>query len=163
MEYEIAQICLKGHVIHKNILSIKEIKDKYCERCGSVLIHECQSCHMPIRGEEKISPWVGGLSNRYYHIPAYCYNCGNPYPWTRDIIDNTNAFIDENMPELSQEERSDLKARIPDITFESSKLPLSASRIAKYLAKVSSLAKEGFKNNIFGITLELAKRYIWPA
>lgn len=160
MEYKIAQICLNGHTLSINY-EAEYRPDRRCTQCGAKTIIACPSCNAPIHGGY-IADIV--FSNGFsYERPAYCHECGEPYPWTKTAIQNANAFIDENMPELTPKEQADFKARVPDIMFETSETPLSSMRISKYLKKVSAIAQEGFKHNLFGVTLEIAKRLIWPA
>ena len=75
--YDIAQICLKGHVVNDLVRSEPGQSKKFCDECGEATITECPNCGESIEGA-----WAG---DDYYPLrepPGYCPSCGKPYPWT---------------------------------------------------------------------------------
>lgn len=77
--YDTMQVCKKwGHQITAFYDSSPKTRKKYCDKCGSETITQCEKCSANIRG--------------YYHMdyavdltgtptPSNCHNCGNAYPW----------------------------------------------------------------------------------
>jgi hypothetical protein len=77
-KYDIAQICLNGHVINDSTYQFPEGNKKFCQRCGKPTIVSCQDCGCPIRGN-----YIAVVDPAsHYTAPAYCEDCGEPYPWT---------------------------------------------------------------------------------
>lgn len=82
--YDVAQICLNGHVINEYATSYPEFNKNHCLQCGSKTIEKCPSCAENIQGfyhtPGAIS--VGGEKT----APRFCHSCGKPYPWTETAI-----------------------------------------------------------------------------
>lgn len=156
--YKTAQICANGHVITANI-SNQESMEKFCSNCGAETLTTCKSCNAPIRGYHYIT---GVIPSVNYHAPSYCYNCGKPYTWTQAKLDAAKELIKE-MDELSPEEKEKFNSSLPDIIVDTPKTAVAVTRIRKYMNKISSTSKDGIKQLFFDITIEAAKRAIWPS
>lgn len=155
--YATAQVCLNGHAITGDI-SLSEGLEKFCSTCGAKTITACPSCHAPIRGKY-VEPSVFFLSS--YTSPAYCHECGKPFPWTESALSAATELV-EDMEELNGDDQEKFKKSIMDIAFESPRTSLAANRIAKYLRRVTPATQEAFKTIMYGIATEAAKRLIWP-
>ncbi len=155
MEYDFATICLNGHVISYRTAN----KQLFCEECGKKTFSYCPHCNSPIHGKA-IIPGVVDLTG-YYEKPYYCYNCGEPYPWTRQIIDHAVelASLDE---ELTEEDIKLIKEAIPDLIVETPTTPLAVVKYKKGISNASSFVIEGLKQILFGVLAEVAKRAIFP-
>lgn len=130
--YTTAQICLNGHAVTSDIRCTCEL-ETYCSKCGAKTLTACPNCGTPIRGKydavgEPVIPYR-------YSPPAYCRNCGAPFPW--------------------------IKAALPDILNDSPRTTLAATRIAKYLKKLAPTVQETFKQIFYRIAAEYAKILIW--
>lgn len=156
MDYEGAAICLKGDII-TSCLSTNV--DKFCTLCGSEVITACPSCGVPIRGREKVSPWV--RSPARYILPRYCHDCGKAYPWTQFELDKANKLIDEEMPELNTKEKSEFKSSLREVMFDTPRTDFAAKQISKYLEKIAPTAKETFKQIFYRLAADGAKLLIW--
>ena len=55
---------------------------------------------------------VIGFSN--YTAPAFCYKCGDPFPWTAAALRAAEDLADE-MDALSDDEKESLKKTLPDL------------------------------------------------
>jgi len=65
-DYDVAQICLNGHVITE--LALKpDYRQDFCSRCGARTITECEACHKGIRGFLHGSGYLGTIDR-----PAFC-------------------------------------------------------------------------------------------
>ena len=91
-----------------------------------------------------------------YKIPAYCHNCGEPYPWTKAALDAAAELIDEEMNELTGEEKSTFKAALPDVVAQNPRTTLASRRISKCLKKIAPTIKKHL--NRFFIDLRLTEQ-----
>ena len=96
MGYENATICINGHVMSSSYSNVQP----FCSKCGKPTISECTHCGSPLHGMYEI-PGVVCLGAKY-HKDLYCYNCGNPYPWTESIINSAVEILSLD-EELSKE------------------------------------------------------------
>ena len=78
MSEHTAKICENGHVLTVSIEEATHV-DKYCQRCGAIGVHSCQSCGKPILG---CHPYHAGN----FRNPQSCYACSKPYPWTGKTV-----------------------------------------------------------------------------
>lgn len=154
--YSTAQVCLAGHHSTSDITNTKRMEN-FCSQCGQKTITQCPSCNADIRGYYHTP---GCFSLRKYVAPAFCYNCGKPFPWTQSRLDFAKELIAE-MDELTSDEQEKFNNSLPNILSETPQTPLAATRINKYLAKIAPVSKEGIKQLFFDITIEAAKKIIW--
>ncbi len=151
--YDVAQICLNGHCITKETREHPEDQQKFCHQCGAETITACPACHAAIKGCLQ----TPGLPNVWdYEVPAYCPNCGKPYPWTKARIDAIAELIreDENMQETAQEA---LVVSLPDIIAETPKTNLAIARIQKALVAAGKFTAEGIRQFVIDFGCELVK------
>lgn len=156
--YDVAQICLNGHIINSSAWRRPQHNQKYCDKCGAETIMKCPSCKANIRG--------------YYHMdnvislggepetPAFCHNCGKPYPWTDMKIKAARELAQEL--DLSSEDKEMLTKSIDDIVNDSLRTTLGATRFKKIMAKVGKEGASALKNILVDIVSEAAKKTIWP-
>ena len=154
--YKSAQICLAGHCVTSDTSNV-ELLENFCAKCGSKTIYACPSCNTNIRGDYHMDDVIGFFD---YDVPAFCYNCGKPFPWTQSRLDSAKELIAE-MDELTSDEQEKFNNSLPNILSETPQTPLAATRINKYLAKIAPVSKEGIKQLFFDITIEAAKKIIW--
>jgi len=152
MGYFPAFICENGHEISTNS---NACLDKFCTECGAPVISKCPSCGKTIRG---ISNGDYGFLC-VYHVPAYCPDCGQPYPWTKTAIQATIDMLaeDEDYPE---QDRERLVEVIPDIISETPKTKLAAVRVKKALNSLGSFAAEGLRSFLIDFGCEFVKSQI---
>lgn len=154
MGYYNATICINGHVMS----SYESNKQPYCSKCGKITISECQSCHSPIHGMYKSDIPILGAQ---YHKDLYCYNCGNPYPWTKSIIDSAVEILslDET---LTDENRELLRTAIPDLLVETPKSPVAVARYKTFLSKTQNYIKNALYQVFVDVLSETVKSSLFP-
>jgi hypothetical protein len=81
--YHVAQVCLNGHSINDASESFPQYNQNFCAVCGAETITTCRHCNHAIRGAVR-----GEVNWGNYHPPAFCHNCGKPYPWMEDRLQN---------------------------------------------------------------------------
>lgn len=155
--YTNAQVCLNGHAITSDV-SNADFMEKFCSQCGEPTITNCPGCNTPIRG---IYEMENVLDFSEYTPPAYCYNCGNPFPWTKRALAAACELID-GMEELEPNEREKFKNSLTEVSQNTPKATVSANHIAKYIKRTAPTMQEAFKSVMYDITAKVAKRLIWP-
>lgn len=156
--YLIAQICLNGHVITDSYNKNPEFHQNYCDKCGAETITKCPNCKTNIRGDYEVEG-VAVISSRISPAPAYCYNCGNPFPWTKSAIDAAQLLIneDENLNPLEKQQFTD---SLPDLFVESPtpKTQVAIVRFKKFLGKAATYTAEGIKDIFVDVASEAIKK-----
>lgn len=121
--YDVAQICLNGHIITTTVKLNPEKLQNFCEKCGAKTITECPHCVAPIRGYYHMPATFGGK----YHLPLFCHNCGEPYPWTQSKLETIEKLIDKIG--LTREEKRLLKQNIWDLVKETPRAEVAALEV----------------------------------
>ncbi|WP_297893030.1 DUF2321 domain-containing protein [uncultured Desulfovibrio sp.] len=155
--YDVAQICANGHVVNNSADSVPQSNQNYCTECGAATIMACPSCDTAIRGQYYVPGIVGGW---HYCRPAYCYNCGQPYPWTTSSLDAANELADE-LESLTLEEREQLKNSFPDLLRNTPKSAVAEIRFKKIIKKVGSDAYDGLKTILVDVVSETVKKSLF--
>ena len=75
MRFHTAYICENGHAISAKT---GECPYTFCPQCGARIISKCPACNAVIRGVVD-DTWSFAFN---YTVPAYCPDCGKPFPWT---------------------------------------------------------------------------------
>jgi hypothetical protein len=141
--YDVAQICINGHVI-SSMASNPNYRKEFCNICGAVTIMVCQKCKAPIKGYYH-SPGVISLID--FNPPRFCERCGEPFPWIKSRLDASKELIDL-IEHFSDEEKDDLKNSIEDIIRDSPKISVARIKLRKYLSKIDISIADGINNLI---------------
>lgn len=161
--YKTAQICLNGHITNQSCEDFDVKNSSNCTLCGAKTITYCTSCKTPIRGN-LCSTSFDRLSNQnctscieeILEEPAFCHNCGKPYPWTKEKIKSFQKIID-SLDNVSPELKKELKKAFPDIMCETPRTEWTAILLDQMLKQTAGLSadalKEWIKNHgVFIIT-----------
>jgi len=156
--YDIAQICPNGHVANSMAASYPDSNQDFCEKCGEATIMACPHCNSAIRGDYHV-PGVFGTFK--YHPPAYCHNCGKPFPWTERKIQAALELASE-VGGLSKEEAEQFKESVSDIVRDTPRTQVGAVHFKKLLARMGQQAAQAIRDIVVDIVSESAKKIIWP-
>jgi hypothetical protein len=104
--------------------------------------------------------FLGGSAGRHIPPQSFCYDCGTPYPWTRAKLDAARDFADM-LEGLSDGEREKLKESLTDLVADTPRTAVAATRWKMHLAKAGQVVAEGFKEVMYNIAVEAAKKGIW--
>jgi hypothetical protein len=156
-DYDVAQICLNGHVINHSFLSYPEFNADHCEKCGQKTITECPKCNTKIRGTYRSS---GVFSVAEPGAPAYCYKCGNAYPWTESRLSAAREYIRE-MERLTDNEKGILERSLDDLVRDTPNTPVAVMRFKTLTAKAGPTAIEVLKGILIEVVKEATKKAIW--
>ena len=154
--YDVAQICLNGHVINSSSASSPLHNKKFCDKCGAQTITHCQYCDKSIQGYYH-SPYIIIGS---YNKPNFCHECGKPYPWTEAKLSAAKELSDE-FENLSPHERETLKKSLDDIIIDTPHTPVATTRFKKLMAKAGKVAADSLKEIIIDVASEATKKAIW--
>lgn len=157
--YDVAQVCLNGHLVNDRTKSSPDHNQAFCGKCGKPTIIACPKCNSPIRG--------------YYHVPRvvalgsdavdnFCLACGAPYPWTSEKLEAARAYADE-AEGLSPEEKEIFKKSFDDLIVESPRTQLAVIRFKKLLPKVGQQIGGALRDLLVDIASETAKKALWPS
>ena len=141
--YEQATICENGHIISE-YSNNAESTDKYCSKCGGLAIKTCKKCGTYIRGQYNSDEFVI-IPNGSIVVPAYCHNCGDPYPWTSKFLNAADEMVDM-FDDLTPEQKQTLKSTFPDLIVESPNSQLAALRASKLINGLQEFGKDIFIN-----------------
>jgi hypothetical protein len=91
--------------------------------------------------------------------PNYCGECGSPFPWTETALAAAREYTDD-LEQLSPEEKDALKSTFADLTSDTARTPLAASRFKKFTNKIGPVAGRILQKIIETVLTEAAKRSI---
>lgn len=102
--YDAGQVCLNGHVVNFLARSQPEHNKNFCSTCGERTIDQCPQCKTQIRGHYLMPRDISFVPEV---APAFCHNCGEPYPWMEDRLQTAKELLYHD-DKLSFEEREKL-------------------------------------------------------
>lgn len=115
--YRCIHACCCGHFV---ISPHHVTEGEECELCGCEMIDRCLECGAIVKEWEDSK--IIKFSSSDDMLPAYCPNCGKPYPWTTEAIEMAVSALEEET-ELSGEEQERLIKVLPDILAETPDTP----------------------------------------
>ncbi|MCL4384574.1 DUF2321 domain-containing protein [Patescibacteria group bacterium] len=151
-----AQICLNGDVINDSTNRSPQLNKKFCPKCGEPTITKCPECGKEIAGEIHYSNVFGAHS---FKRPAFCIECGKPYPWTIRKLKSVKELASE-IDELTPEEHKTLDKSIDEITKDDTQAQVGAMRIKKIMSRIGNAASEILQKTIVDVASETAKKVI---
>ena len=171
-QYDVAQMCLNGHMVNDASQARPEFSKKFCPDCGAESISRCRDCNEPIQGALHTSYVMGG--SRYLRRPptrrtmttdgtvrALCHACGRPYPWTRTRIEAAKALAEEQ-DELTIADRLLLQSSIDDLVVDTPKTSVALIRFKKLMLKIGKQGADGFKDILVNVLSEAVRKQLWP-
>lgn len=106
-----------------------------CPECGTAVSNKCVHCKKYIRGG-----YEAVISTRDPNPGNFCWNCGEPYPWTRvrqEALEQTLVELQESFPhELPDHLLQQLRESVPDILDETPKSDVAVLRFNKAKQKL---------------------------
>jgi hypothetical protein len=148
--YYKAHICRNGHVISAYSESMAS-DEKFCSQCGAEVISNCENCSTSIRGDIYDS-----MSFSSFKAPSFCFNCGNPFPWTKQAEEAANELI-EFANTLNQQEKDEWKQTIPLIIKDSPRRDVAIIKFKTYATKAGNEIGKAVRDIVVGIVSEVVK------
>ncbi len=153
--YDVAQICLNGHVVNQFAKSDRDRNTKFCKKCGATTLTACPSCGTNIRGYYHIK---GLLDCAGLKTPPFCFECGQPYPWTAAKMEASKLLLDEMGLDIP--EATILEGDLQEILRDTPKASASAVRVSRHLEKAKPFIAEGFKTLLVEVVSQSAKKIL---
>jgi len=154
--YDVAQICLNGHLITDLAHDYPHHRRNFCAKCGQPTIMQCPECNFGIPGYYHVSGFIGGDD---FSMPSYCHNCGKPFPWTTRKIDAAIKLAIED-GKLTDDEVRLFSESIQEIAQDTPETELAATRLKKLILKLSQSAGQAIHRIIVEIASESIKKII---
>ena len=152
--YDVAQICMNGHMINESYKENPQRNQNFCDKCGEKTITKCENCGAEIRGRYKM-PGIADFRPKQEKVPKYCYNCGKMYPWTKSKLQALNEVIDL-VDELEDDDKNELKEASELISIDTPRTQVGVLKIKKYTDKISGVIGEKVQDLIVDIASETA-------
>ena len=134
--YDVAQVCLNGHVINRRFKGRPARNAKYCADCGAKAITNCQECNEEIRGELINTSGFGFATGYTPPPPNYCDECGKPYPWMQSKIESLQEWLDSSS--LDEDVKTALSDGIAHIMRDTPETEVECAKFARLISKVKS-------------------------
>jgi len=119
--YDVAQVCLNGHVTNGFSRSSPEFNETFCSNCGERTITVCPACNHAIRGQ------IAGSMIVSFPAPSFCHNCGEAYPWTARSLTAARELAEE-LENLGTEEKQILSKSLDDLVRDTPKTSVALVR-----------------------------------
>jgi len=156
-QYDVAQVCLNGHMVNSSWRSSPEFSKDFCPKCGTKTVNACPSCQTHIQGYCHVP---GVISVSKTHVRQYCHACGKPYPWTSARIDAAKALAQE-LEGLSDADKLLLQSSIDDLVADSPMTSVAVVRFKKVIAKAGRQAADGFRDILVNVLSEAVRKQLW--
>lgn len=154
--YDVAQICQNGHVTNSSTINFPQSSKKFCDKCGAETIVSCPQCNFSVRGA-----YWGSVGLSRYTAPAFCINCGQPFPWTQAKLQAAHQLTEE-LDTISEEDRAMLQQSIDDLVRDTPSTSLAATRFKKIMIKAGQGTASIFRDILVDILSETTKKMLFP-
>lgn len=154
--YDVAQICINGHLVNSSSHSMPQFNEIFCKKCGSETTTKCSFCKENIRGYYS----SGAVSLAEESIPSFCHNCGKSYPWTESALKAAQELADE-LNELTDEDKDLLKKNLPDLIRETPNTKVAETRFKKVMLKAKKESVDAMRSILVDIISETIKKSIF--
>jgi len=156
--YGIALVCANGHVLTDDLERLPAKNARFCPQCGEGTMTECPECETPIRGHYYEPPLnIPTLRTP----PAFCHDCGEPYPWTEEKL-NAAAELLDKIKRLSPEERESLRIDFREIMTDNPRTRVAALDIKLALGKAGKVVRPLLRDLVTEMATEAARKIIFP-
>jgi hypothetical protein len=158
--YDVAQICLNGHVINSKARKYPEDNKDYCPKCGEKTITNCPKCGKDIRGAYCAEDAIFVPSSLIYVPPKYCEHCGTPFPWTERKIKKARELL-KSLDELPIKDRELFENLLPQLIREESGFEIAAYHTKTLIQKLKPNTADFVKTILSDILSESVKKLIF--
>jgi hypothetical protein len=153
--YDTAQICPNGHVITARADSRMKCRQEFCDKCGEATLMNCPNCKADIRGYYHVLGVSGGGG---YRAPAFCHNCGSPFPWTER---KKQAAIDLfNEESEDEQDRKAFQESIEQITKDTPQAQVASKRLSRLLTKVGKGTASAIRDILVDVASKAVKKIL---
>jgi hypothetical protein len=94
-----------------------------------------------------------------WNRPAFCRNCGRPYPWTEQALQAAKELAAESL--MSDEDLGTFGQSIDELTRETPRTQLAIVRFKKIMDKAGPVVTDGVKSILTSVLSEAVKKQLW--
>ena len=153
--YDTAQVCRNGHVVTSMSVGFPEFNRSFCKDCGEPTLTACEHCQAPVPGFYHHTD-ACVITLETFLAPAFCAECGKPYPWTETRLEAARELAYEL--DLEPADAQKLRDTVDDLVKEGPKTELAVQRAKRILAKASKGAGGMFVKVLTDMLSETAKK-----
>lgn len=153
--YDQAQVCPNGHVATSHYREHPEFGHSFCPTCGEQTIAVCPNCNWPIQGDYVTD---GVISSPRYTPPAYCHNCGAPFPWTERKLAAIAYAVEAS--ELTPEEQQEFQDAAAEVINRTPQAEGAAQKIKNLLAKAGKGLAQATRDILVDVASEAVKKQL---
>ncbi len=156
--YETAQICKNGHVITDAYTEASDLAKPFCPECGLPTIVKCEHCATAIQGRVHVDSVIS--SKKMEKSPAYCFNCGKPFPWTQSNIEAVHELLELDS-KISADDRKTVRDVLPDLLAETPKTQVAVVKAKSVMGRMDEGTYNAIKVIIGGFASETVKKALF--
>jgi hypothetical protein len=161
-KYDVAQICLNGHIVTTTAVWEPHTRPEFCRDCGQRTIVKCNACHRQIQGAYWVADMYPYPIKVVIRAPGFCHGCGVAYPWTQAKFQAARDLAME-LEGLEPQERERMAASFPDLIADTPQTPVAATRVRRMFEKIGQGANDVLGKLVVDLATEAAKKIIFPA
>jgi hypothetical protein len=90
-------------------------------------------------------------------VPALCYDCGKPFPWTAERLKVGKELADE-LEDRSLDDREKIKGALEDIARDGPRTEAAAVRLKRLLGKGTTATGKALWNIAISVATEAATK-----
>lgn len=162
--YDVAQVCLNGHMVNDATKAVPKNNNKFCGQCGAPTITQCPKCNSDLRGyyhDESDLTLLGMSTSVPGQLTSFCIECGAPFPWTESKLQAARDLVQE-LDELKPEDKDILTKSLDELVSDTPRTQLAATRFKRIASKAGIEGAGALKSILVDIISETAKNMIWP-
>lgn len=156
--FDVAQICLNGHVVNSSSRDYPASNQAFCDRCGAETITACRKCSADVRGFHHIP----GVIHSDYDRPAFCFKCGAPFPWTESGLEAARELADV-LDGLKPEDREHLKKSLDDLVQDTPRTRIAETRFKQIMKRSGKEAVDGMRSVLTDVISATVRKTIFGA
>ena len=156
--YRTAEVCPNGHVSTDSADTQPELREKFCSKCGEPTITQCPNCQTNIRGHYFVERVIS-LRSGYESPPAFCFNCGKPFPLTERKLKAAVELVEAGAA-LSETELAQFREDLNELTKDTPQVQVASMRLKEVMAKVGHSIASGVRDIVVDVISEAAKKAI---
>lgn len=112
------------------------------------------ACQVRIRGLSR-----GGFAT-HYELPAYCPDCGTPYPWTEERLQAARELIE--LAEIPADEKAALQGDLAAIAADTPRTAVAATKFKRFMGKIGPEMTGAMREILVKLATEGAKNLMFP-
>ena len=155
--YDVAQVCVNGHVVNDKARKNPEYNAPFCDKCGGATIICCTECASYIQGD-----FVGGriafISSQTMAPPSFCPQCGHAHPWTDSKIKAAIEMFAEEVTDAAEQKA--FQDNLNAISKDTPQVEVAAVRIRKQIAMLGKSAGVSILKMVVDVAAEAIKKSI---